>query len=231
MVALTGSLAVMNVSKEADFDYMLITARGRLWTARAFSLLLNRITEKLGHMLCPNLILAETALEWPQHDLYSARELYQMIPITGMDVYERLIQANAWAKEFLPNNSSDFPDTVRQDRCSRRFLTTEVVTTSKPLLELPLRGRLGDRLEKWEMARKIARFSQQEGFGDETIFNAEVCQGNFDHHRKRTRQAFEEKVANLSVPAVFPRETPSHEDSGESIGTPSPGTAMGAYKL
>src|SRR4030095_4434136 len=103
MVALTGSLAVLNVSKNADFDYMLVTSPGRVWTARAFALLFNRIVHLFGHTICPNLIVAENALEWPLHDLYSARELCQMIPITGMDVYHRLLEANQWAKIFLPN--------------------------------------------------------------------------------------------------------------------------------
>ncbi|HZM23067.1 MAG TPA: hypothetical protein VFC02_15060, partial [Anaerolineales bacterium] len=87
MVALTGSLAVMNVSKNEDFDYMLVTAPGRLWTARAFALVLNRFTRLRGYTLCPNLIVSETTLEWPIQDLYSARELYQMIPIAGMEMY------------------------------------------------------------------------------------------------------------------------------------------------
>lgn len=209
MVALTGSLAVMNVSKDVDFDYMLVTVPGRLWTARAFALLLNRVTKKFGHTLCPNLILAETSLEWPLHDLYSARELYQMIPIAGMDVYQRLIHANAWAKEFLPN-------------CSHHFDQHEEDTLFRKLLELPLRGRTGDRFEQWEMTRKIARFSRQQGFGEETIFNAEVCQGNFHHHRKWTRSALEEKLANLSALAAVP--------CGEALANPLPSPAMGANK-
>jgi hypothetical protein len=67
MVALTGSLAVLNVSsRNADFDYMLVAATGHLWTTRAFALLFNRFTKILGHTLCPNLIIAESALEWRQ---------------------------------------------------------------------------------------------------------------------------------------------------------------------
>ena len=186
MVALTGSLAVMNVSKDSDFDYMLVTAPGRVWTARVFALLFNRLVRPLGPAICPNLIVSETALEWPQHDLYSARELYQMIPIMGMDVYHRLMKANQWVREFFPNAS---------------ITTSEVFKTSEvwKLFELPLRGKPGDSFERWEMNRKIAKFSKQEGFGEETVFTAEVCQGNFHHHRRRTREVFQERLNNLSV--------------------------------
>ena len=186
MVALTGSLAVMNISKNADFDYMLVTVPDRLWTARAFALLFNRITRLFGHELCPNLIVSENALEWPLHDLYSARELCQMIPVTGMDVYQRVMEANHWAGGILPN----------------AWHTSEVSKTSevsvRRIFELPLRGRLGDRFEAWERNRKIARFSKQAGFGEETVFTAEVCQGNFHHHRKWTREVFEEKLSVIA---------------------------------
>jgi hypothetical protein len=197
MVALTGSLAVLNVSNVVDFDYMLVTARGRLWTARAFALAFNRLTRLQGYTLCPNLIITEGALEWPRHDLYSARELCQMIPIVGLDVYSRLMQANQWVESFLPNCSHDL---------SREQGATEVATTFKSIIELPLRGVLGDRLEAWEMNRKIARFARQHGYGEETIFNAEVCQGNFDHHRSWTYEAFEKRLAEFEFKSPLPRE-------------------------
>lgn len=211
MVALTGSLAVMNVSKDQDFDYMLVTAPGRLWTARAFALAFNRFTRLQGYTLCPNLIVSETTLEWRLHDLYSAHELYQMIPISGMNVYSKLIKANEWAKKFLPNGwqTSEAPKNGE----------TSGVSLLK-FLELPLQGKLGDQFEKWEMNRKIARFSKQPGFGEETIFNAEVCQGNFHHHRKWTYTAFEEKLNAL---AAVP--------DGEMALTQSPRTAIGANRL
>jgi hypothetical protein len=208
MVALTGSLAVMNVSRDQDFDYMLVTAPGRVWTARAFALALNRLARLQGYTLCPNLIISEIALEWSLHDLYSARELYQMIPITGVDVYHRLLAANAWAQDFLPN--------VVEHKISEVSKTSHILHA----LELPLGGKLGDYFERWEMNRKVARFSKQAGFGEETIFTAEVCQGNFHHHRKWTREAFEKKLSAL---AAIP--------GGELALTPSPRTAIGANRL
>jgi hypothetical protein len=190
MVALTGSLAVLNVSNVVDFDYMLVTAPGRLWTARAFAIALNRFARVQGHTLCPNLIISENVLEWPVQNLYSARELYQMIPITGFDVYSRLMDANQWVRSFLPNAvMGSGVSTVPHGR----------VPALQSLFEFPLRGKLGESIEYWEMNRKIARFSRQQGFGEETVFNAEICQGNFDHHGGWTKQALEKRLAEFEL--------------------------------
>jgi len=197
MVALTGSLAVMNISKTADFDYMLVAARGRVWTARAFALAFNRLTRLHGYTICPNLIISETALAWPLHELYSARELCQMKLIKGRDVYFRLMKANQWVRSFLPNAFLDcdgLPSPMR-----------EQAPALQSLAELPLHGKLGDRFENWEMDRKIARFSRQVGFGEETIFNADVCQGNFHHHRSWTRDVFEKRLAMIESPLPWER--------------------------
>jgi hypothetical protein len=137
-----------------------------------------------------------------------------MVPIMGMDVYQSLIEANAWAKELLPNCSHDFAK--RPAGASRAGKATELATAVNAPLEFPLRGRIGGRFEEWEMTRKIKRLSLQDGFGEETIFSAEVCQGNFHHHRKWTRQAFEKKM--IALAAVL----------GEPELTQSPSTAIGA---
>ena len=48
------------------------------------------------------------------------------------------------------------------------------------------------------MTRKIARFTNQEGFGLETTFTADICQGNFDHHGSWTMQKYHERLFALS---------------------------------
>lgn len=199
MVALTGSLAVLNVSRHIDFDYMLVTAPGRLWTARAFALAFNRLTRLQGYTLCPNLLISERALEWPRHDLYSARELCQMIPIDGFDVYSRLMDANPWVHSFLPNAVMDSAGSfsLPQKQASPRRHSD--ASALQIFFEFPLRRKIGDRWEAWEMNRKIARFCRQEGFGDETVFTAEICQGNFDHHGNWTQEAFRQRLKNLGA--------------------------------
>jgi hypothetical protein len=211
MVALTGSLAVMNISEPADFDYMLVAARGRVWTARAFALALNRLTRLHGITICPNLVVSENALEWRLHDLYSARELCQMIPIMGLDIYNRLMKANQWVGSFLPNaflESNSLPfETPRE-----HTLMGTGAPLLQSLLELPLRGKLGARFENWEMDRKVSRFSKQAGFGEETIFNADICQGNFHHHRSWTHNMFEKRLEMIE--SLLPAPVPQAQASG-----------------
>ena len=192
MVALTGSLAVRNVSGNIDLDYMLVTRPGRLWTARAFSLLFGRFTKILGHTVCPNLIVSENYLEWHQRDLYTAREFSQMIPISGREIYRKLMRANGWIKDFLPNAYREPESLLLESRGQRAFALQK-------LLEFLLRGELGNRLEQWEMQRKITRFSKQDRFGDETVFTADICQGNFDHHRKWTEEQLELRNSKFNV--------------------------------
>lgn len=185
MVAVTGSLAAGNAADRADLDYMLVTAAGRLWTARFFAVTFGRMMRPFGHVLCVNLLVTENALSWERRDLYTARELHQMIPITGWDVHRRLLASNRWAEEFLPNAQSD------------RFQSRQAQGSSsvfQSLLEHLLRGRLGDHLEKRLMNLQLRRIARRSDAGEETVFTVDVCQGNFHHHRRRTQEAFAERL-------------------------------------
>jgi hypothetical protein len=192
MVALTGSLALRNCDETGDYDYMLVAQTGRVWLARAFALLLNRIAHLFGETLCPNLIVSERTLEWQARNLYSAREICQMVPISGGDVYTALRVANLWVNEFLPNTSMDSGDLPPRS-------PQEQAPALQRFLEFPLRGRLGNLLESWEMTRKIARFNRQAGYGPETTFTADICQGNFDHHGSWAMQKYHERLLTLRI--------------------------------
>lgn len=181
MVALTGSLAMLNLSNEIDMDFMLITKSKRLWLARAFAVTFGRFIRLIGDKICINLLVSENNLHWNQHDLYSAREICQMIPVSGFDTHNNFRVVNLWTQEILPNDSFNKSNTKQ-------------VSWLQKLFELPFLGKLGDTLEKWSMNFQMKIISRQENAGDETNFSADICQGNFHQHKKWTEMEYEKRL-------------------------------------
>jgi len=189
MSALTGSLAVLNLSKDADIDYMLVTRSGRLWLARAFAVIFGRLLRLFGDRICVNLLVSDAHLEWGAQNLYSAREMCQMIPITGMDVYLELRERNLWTQTFLPNAAST-------PKYAPKIKPTSVWL--QKILELLLQGQMGDKLEKWAMDFQLKKIARTYGTGLEAHFSADLCQGNFHDHRAGTEQSFQDRLAGLN---------------------------------
>jgi len=192
MVAVTGSLAVDNPEMQGDIDYLLVTAPGRVWLCRALAILVVRWACLHGDRLCPNYVLSAEHLENSQKDLYNAHELTQMVPLAGMQTYFKMRHVNRWTSEFLPNASGVPAHTLSEPRRNIRASLGRSTET-------PLSGRLGNRLEQWEMARKVSRFSQQAAANEETGFCADWCKGHFDQHASRSMEAFHERLAALGL--------------------------------
>lgn len=181
MISLTGSLAMLNLSKEIDMDFMLITKPNRLWLARAFAVTFGRFIRLLGDRICINLLISENNLHWTQHDLYSAREICQMILISGSKVYKDFRVANKWTPEILPN-------ALLNEKISNHDLLLQ------KLLEIPFLSKLGDKLEKWSMDFQMKIISRQENVGNETNFTVDICQGNFHQHKRWTQIEYEKRL-------------------------------------
>lgn len=190
MVAVTGSLAVNNADPNADIDYLVVTENGRLWLCRAFTIAIVKLAARRGITLCPNYFLSERSLVFEQRNLYIARELVQMIPISGLEVYAHLRQLNTWTADFLPNAAQSPRQTVAPFSRLRHF--------SKPL-ETALRSPLGSYLEQWEMTRKIRKFSAQTASRQaiETSFSADWCKGHFDGHAHWILENYAERLNHL----------------------------------
>jgi len=155
MVAVTGALAMNNAAGEHDdLDYMLVTAEGRVWLARAFSILLVRAARLRGVIICPNYVLSESALEQNKKDLFIAHEVTQMTPIYGLPLYWVFRDANSWVADHLPNGDGIFRDTAE-------LTLGKLALRLKDILEAILSGSLGDKFENWEYQRKLRRFARE----------------------------------------------------------------------
>lgn len=190
MVAVTGALAVSNVLPGADIDYLLVTQPGRLWLCRAMVLAVGRAASRQGFQLCPNYLVSLHALRFPDHSLYAAHEVAQMVPLAGQEVYVEVRRQNDWVEAFLPNAGGPPPGTPASYHAIPERL-------SRPRLELIAGGFPFDRLERWERRRKIRKLSREQSGSPESHFTADTCKGHLHRHQERTQAALEERLASV----------------------------------
>src|SRR6185436_13123730 len=89
-------------------------------------------------VFCPNYYVSEERLEMAPGTIYVARELAQTTALAGSCA--GLATRNPWLADWFPNAATATADAPR--------------SRLQPLLEAPLRGSLGGRLERW--ARGVA---------------------------------------------------------------------------
>jgi predicted nucleotidyltransferase len=131
---LTGSAAADDALPDADVDLLVIVARGRLGTVFAILGPLSRLVGR--RLFCPNYYLAEDALTVGPPGIYLARELAQTIGVIGSA--QPLRAANPWLSDVMPNALEGAGEDLGVAPCTR----------AQRLLEAPLSGALGDRLER-----------------------------------------------------------------------------------
>ncbi len=187
MVAVTGSLTMNNVTDDADIDYFIVTENDRLWLSRGLVIAVVRLAARQNVTLCPNYFVAESALALPEQNLYTAREVAQMIPLFGHDVYQQFRQKNSWTRRFLPN-ALDAPTCQPETAVPRRW--------AQQLAERPLQTWLGGKLEQWEQRHKIAKLRQQKNGSKESLFSSTICKGHFQSHQQQTLTAYQKRLAN-----------------------------------
>lgn len=160
-VGITGSLAMMNASKDGDIDLMIITTAGKLWVTRLISYLFiylfgfnirkpNDNFEK--DRLCLNLWLDDSDLIWDKIDrnLYTAHEIAQIVPLVNKDnIYEKFLYLNRWILNFWPNavavQSTQYI-VHRQQKLSTKYYVLGTIFE-----------KLAYNIQYWYMRNKITR--------------------------------------------------------------------------
>jgi hypothetical protein len=191
MVAVTGELAMDNVQPQSDIDFFVVTEHRRLWLCRVMIVCLVRLAALRGDVLCPNYLLSERALALDERDLYTAHEIAQMVPLTGLDTYWRFRRLNRWVYDFLPNAVS----------APRQLQARPHARPLRALAESGLRTRLGGLLEGWERERKMRKFSALAGGHNEASFAADWCKGHMHDHGRLILQAFASRYSDAEEPA------------------------------
>lgn len=118
-VFLSGSISKGFMDKNADIDYLIITAPNRLWFARFFLVSFKKVFLFNSYKnFCINFFIDSDSLEIEDKNIYTATECATLIPTYGSDIYVKFYEANNWIKSFFPNypmrDVSNVPGTKRK---------------------------------------------------------------------------------------------------------------------
>jgi hypothetical protein len=189
MVAVTGALAMDN-NADGDIDYLVITEPGRLWLCRAMIVGQVKLAALRGTELCPNYFLSERAMVLEERNLFTAHEVTQMVPLTGMVTYQQLRSLNRWTDAFLPN-AGGAPKRVAVMEPGRQ--------RARGLVEGTLRSRVCSPLERWEMNRKVRKLGTRGNGHAEAAFGPDWCKGHFGDHGRATLARYAERLESIGA--------------------------------
>ena len=102
LVALSGSIAHLNLEAGGDLDLFIVTKGAHVWTVAVLVVLLAKLLGR-RRTLCANFIVADTALNFSPPDLFTASQIVGLTPIAGGAMFQRLLDANPFVAEHYPN--------------------------------------------------------------------------------------------------------------------------------
>jgi len=207
-----GSMALGDVNENSDFDVIVGTKFGRLWTARFFCLAIYKLVgwrrkkNKTANLFCFNHFVTEKSYQLqPPYNIYW-QELYKnLAPLFGdLEKIEAFLKSNKWTchsaalgeprlwREVAAEGSDEI-FRFAQNGVIFNDLRFKYQTSSKfkLFLEKILSGKLGDWLEnffKSYQIKKIEKFLKNSppGYKPRIIYNDAEVELHLDTRRLET---------------------------------------------
>jgi hypothetical protein len=102
MVALSGSVAHLNLEGGGDLDLFIVTRGRHVWSVTVLVVLLARLLGR-RRTVCANFVVADSRLALEQQDLFTASQMVHLKPLIGRDLFFDFIEANPFVRRFYPN--------------------------------------------------------------------------------------------------------------------------------
>lgn len=195
-IAVSGSLSKHFSEEKSDIDFFIITSTNRLWIARTLMHLLKKLSFIVNkqHWFCMNYYVDESALKIPEENIFTAMEIVTLIPMQGMDCFQKFREANAWASEYFPLQTN-----YRKDARKNKKIVF------RTFLEKIFSSRLGDKTDQWlkhltdKRWRKKMLSGKVNGHGDkmEMMVGRHFSKPNPKNFQAKIIQQYEWKVNQL----------------------------------
>jgi hypothetical protein len=162
MVALSGSIAHLNLDEHGDLDLFIVTRGRRVWTVSVAAIVLTRLLG-VRRIVCANFVMADTHLRVESPDLFTANQILHLKPLIGDEVLDGFLAANPFVRRFYPNaratSRTEFALRVgRPLRTIKKMLEALLTVPSRPIEAICRRAyawHLRRRSQSWQSPEQV----------------------------------------------------------------------------
>jgi hypothetical protein len=188
MVALSGSVAHLNLEEGGDLDLFIVTRGRRVWTVSVATIVLTRLLG-VRRIVCANFVMADTHLAVEQQDLFTANQILHLRPLIGHEVLDGFVAANPFVRKCYPNGrgAARFEFALPASRP-----LAVLKRTAEALLALPSGAveTLCRRAYTWHLRRRSRTWRSP----DQVQLRADSLKLHTKSHRQSVLDRFDERV-------------------------------------
>jgi hypothetical protein len=129
MVALSGSVAHLNMDGRGDLDLFIVTRGRRVWMVTVAVLVLAKLLRRRSS-LCANFVVSDDRLTFDDDDLFTASQIVNLKPLVGGGLLAEILAKNRFVSQYYPNfhpSSSLLPGVERPHDFARIKTMLEAV--------------------------------------------------------------------------------------------------------
>jgi hypothetical protein len=102
MVALSGSVAHLNMDGRGDLDLFIVTRGRRVWMVTVAVLVLAKLLRRRSR-LCANFVVSDDRLTFEDEDLFTASQIVNLKPLVGSALFTEILSKNRFVSRCYPN--------------------------------------------------------------------------------------------------------------------------------
>lgn len=189
-ICISGSLSKGVIEEDGDIDFFIMAAHNRIWLNRTMMVLFKKIfLLNSKKYFCVNYFIDEDMLKIPDENIFTAIEIWHLMPVYNQALYAKFIEENSWVQNY-------FPKVAEREILMPNF-RLPVVTR---FLEWLLSGKLGDTLDdfcfRYTVKHWAKKFDNYDTESYDLVFRSEksVSKHHPNNFQKKVLDALEKRM-------------------------------------
>lgn len=193
-VFISGSMSKGFLDEEGDVDYFIITKPNRLWVARTCLIAYKKIfLLNSRKYFCVNYFVDDDSLEIKEKNLFTATEIYTIMPMVNESLFKNFYSTNDWVSSFYPTMGKVHENNILPLK-KNAFAT---------FVQWLMKGNFGEFLDKRFMRMTLKRWNKKfktytnEEF--ELLFRSErrVSKHHPSNYQKMVLETYQNKLESI----------------------------------